>query len=41
MTGEGIAAIEQVFVLNRVTNMNDNLHVSLIINIRKTKSSIR
>ena len=40
-TGERTAAIEQVFVLNRVTNMNDNLHVSLIINIRKTKSSIR
>ena len=40
-TGERIAAIEQVLVLNRVTNIDHNLHVSLIIYIRKTKSSIR
>ena len=40
-TGDRIAAIEQVLVLNRVTNIDHNLHVSLIINIRKTKSSIR
>lgn len=33
--------LSKYLFLNRVTNINHNLHASLIINIRKTKSSIR